>query len=217
MISVIVPIYNESIENIKRFEQELNKQEGEFEVIFVDASKFIYKSKMFKVIPSLKGRGIQQNLGVRESKFEKILFLHVDSSFEDSDAIIKAAKALDHCKLGCFKMKFDDSGIILSIISFFSNLRVKFKNIAFGDQGIFISKSLFDELGGFKEIALMEDLEFSIRARKQGLSFYQLSKFITTSARKFKKEGILKTIIKMQILQYQFKKGISIDEIAKKY
>ena len=232
-ISVITPIYNEPCENLERFCALLAAQKGEFEVIFADASEpNFYESKnfdlalnlskiftpeRFKILPCKKGRGAQLDAGTSVAKFEKLLFLHADSAFCDEGAILAAQRALDRCGAGCFRLKFDEGGVLLNLIAFGSNLRVKFRNIAFGDQGIFIQKGLFNALGGFENLAIMEDYKLSMKLKRSGVKFCQLSQNIVTSARKFRCEGVIKTLIKMQILQYKFRNGANADEIAKSY
>ena len=232
-ISVITPIYNEPHEILERFCDVLATQKGEFEVIFADASEpnFYQKDKFdlamhmsrkfssdkFKILTCKKGRGAQLDVGAMASAFEKLLFLHADSKFQSQDALLKADVALDHCEAGCFKLKFDDNAVALSLIALGSNLRVKLRNIAFGDQGIFIKKSLFNAVGGFDDLAIMEDYKLSMKLKNYGAKFCQLDQNIVTSSRKFRREGVIKTLVKMQILQYKFRNGASADEIAKSY
>lgn len=216
-VSIIVPIYNEAKQMIDRLISNISLQKGEFELIFVDASKIPFKSNKYKVISSQKGRGIQLNLGAKEAKFENLLFLHADSTFKNNNAILDVFKALKTHKIGCFKLEFKPNSIPLSLIAIGSNLRIRFRNIAFGDQGIFIKKELFNKLGGFSNIPIMEDYEFSMRVKNAQEKYYVLNNKIITSSRKFNKEGIIKTLIKMQILQAKFRNGVSANELAKIY
>ena len=208
-------------------------QKGEFEVIFADASEpnfyegknfdlalnlsKIFTPERFHILPCKKGRGAQLDAGASVTKFEKLLFLHADSAFYDERAILVAERALDRCEAGCFRLKFDDGGMLLNLIALGSNLRVKLRNIAFGDQGIFIRKSLFNAVGGFENLAIMEDYKLSMKLKRSGVKFCQLAQNIITSARKFRRDGVMKTLVKMQILQYKFRNGASADEIAKSY
>ncbi|QKF62131.1 TIGR04283 family arsenosugar biosynthesis glycosyltransferase [Campylobacter curvus] len=227
-ISVVIPIYNESPAVLENIVRELKKQRGEFEAIFVDGGVSEDRDLGgFAMLASPKGRGAQQNLGARVAKFEKILFLHADSKFKSESALLAAEAALEKCQIGCFEMKFDEGGVWLNLIATCANLRVKFRNIAFGDQGIFVRKDFFTQLGGFEQIPIMEDFELSLRLKKVGVKFHQISEQITTSARKFKKEGTLRTLMKMQKFQYKFRRALSVygakgaqkaaDEIAKDY
>ena len=61
-----------------------------------------------------------------------------------------AKRALDRCDVGCFRLKFDEGGVLLNLIALGSNLRVKLRNIAFGDQGIFIQKAFLTQLAALK-------------------------------------------------------------------
>lgn len=227
-ISVITPIYNEPRENLERFCDILAAQNGEFEAIFADASEpknfdlalhlgEKFPPDKFKILACEKGRGTQLDAGANAAKFEKLLFLHADSKFQSADAVSQADAALDRCEAGCFKLKFDEGGALLNLIALGSNLRVKLRNIAFGDQGIFIKKSLFNALGGFENLAIMEDYKLSMKLKRSGVKFHRLDQNIITSARKFRREGVIKTLVKMQILQYKFRNGASADEIAKSY
>lgn len=105
----------------------------------------------------------------------------------------------------------------MKICGFNSNLRVRLRNIAFGDQGIFIEREFFNKLGGFANIPIMEDYQISIDIKKSGEKIALASTKIETSDRRFLKEGRLKTMVKMQELQYMYRKGEDIEKIARMY
>ena len=108
------------------------------------------------------------NYGASLSKGDILLFLHADS-FLPSDALEQIHKIIyKGYKVGCFKIKFDSRSILMKICGFMSNLRVRLRNIAFGDQGIFIDRNYFYELGGFAEIPLMEDYQLSMDIKADG-------------------------------------------------
>lgn len=97
-----------------------------------------------------------------------------------------------------------------------STFRVKRRQIAFGDQGIFVKKTLFCKLGGFPDIPLMEDYRFSemlVRETKIAVA----DGFITTSARRFTNGGMLRTMWKMQKIQHFYRKGVAPEELLKLY
>ena len=120
-------------------------------------------------------------------------------------------------RVGCFKIKFDSSSILMKICGMMSNLRVKYRNIAFGDQGIFITKDYFYEIGGFRELPIMEDYQFSIDIKKSGERIVLINSKIITSERRFVKSGRLKTMAKMQKLQYMYRKNQDIEIIKNLY
>lgn len=211
-LSIIVPIFNE--QNINAFLEQFSKFKGVYEVILVSPTKL--ECQNAKVIYTKKGRAIQQNAGAKAAKYENLWFLHFDSKFE-KNANLLIENALKKSQIGCFSLKFDEDKLLLKIIAKMSNFRVKIRNIAFGDQGIFMKKELFLKLGGFREIDLMEDFDLSLRVKKKGIKIIKLDDFLITSARKFTKNGILKTIFLMQKLQLKFLLGANPSKLASKY
>lgn len=220
-ISIIVPVYNEApainklIDNLEQFKDYC-------EIIFVDGGsddgtdRIIEKKYKLFYSPK-KGRSYQMNYGASLSKGNILLFLHADSLLPD-DAPGQILKIIRRgYKVGCFKIKFDSKNILMKICGFMSNLRVRLRNIAFGDQGIFINRSYFYELGGFAEIPLMEDYQLSmdIKADREKIALAKAK--IETSERRFVKNGRLKTMIEMQRLQYMYRKGKDIDVITNLY
>lgn len=220
MISIIIPIYNEE-KNIRKLQDNLLRLKGNFEVIFCDGGSNDKTTDLiddcFTLINCPKGRANQMNYGSKASKGDVLFFLHCDSKIED-DVIIKIQDEINKgSKLGCLKLKFDDDIIWMKICGYMSNLRVKLRKIAFGDQGIFIIKELFEEMNGMPNLPIMEDLEFSLKLKRKKYYFKQIDSPITTSARRFLEKGIFKTMAQMQKLQLQYLCGRDINEINKEY
>ena len=220
-VSIIIPILNE--ENIiERLIKNLNELDGEFEVIFSDGGSsdktvnIIEDISNYKIVNSDKGRAKQLNAGAKESKYNILLFLHADSIIE-KDVLIKIENFIkNNNKAGCLKIKFDSNKILMRICGFLSNLRVRLRHIAFGDQGIFIEKKLFFDIGMFDDMPLMEDYKLSIKLKKIS-PIININSYIISSSRRFEKNGIIKTMIYMQKLQYMFRNGESIEKIANIY
>lgn len=220
MISIIIPIYNEE-KNIRKLQDNLYKLKGNFEVIFCDGGSSDKSIDLiddcFTVVNSPKGRANQMNYGSKSAKGDVLFFLHCDSLIED-DVIIKIQEEINKgCKVGCLRLKFDNEIIWMKICGFMSNLRVKLRKIAFGDQGIFITKELFDNMGGMPDLPIMEDLEFSLMLKRKKYYFKQIDSYIITSSRRFLDKGIFKTMTQMQKLQLQYLCGRDINEINKEY
>ena len=220
MISIIIPIYNEE-KNIRKIQDNLLKLQGDYEVIFCDggsSDKTIdLIDNCFTVISCLKGRASQMNHGSKYAKGDILFFLHCDSKIEE-DVIIKIQDEINKgCRLGCLKLKFDNEIIWMKICGYMSNLRVKIRKIAFGDQGIFMTKELFEKIGGMPNLPIMEDLELSLRLRKNKYYFKQINSEIITSSRRFLDKGIFKTILHMQKLQIKYLCGKDINEINREY
>lgn len=220
MISIIIPVYNEE-KNIRKLQDNLSKLKGNFEVIFCDggsSDKTIdLIDRNYTMINCPKGRANQMNYGSKKAKGNVFFFLHCDSLIEE-DVIIKIQEEINKgCNLGCLKLKFDNEIIWMKICGYMSNLRVKLRKIAFGDQGIFITKELFEEIGGIPNLPIMEDFEFSLRLKRKKYYFKQIDSCIITSSRRFMDKGIFNTMAQMQKLQLQYLCGRNINEINKEY
>ena len=235
-VSIIVPIYKE-FENVKSLLDNLLSVKNIYEVIFVDSSndkkteKYIEKISSYinvKYLSSEKGRAIQMNKGYQMSTGEIALFLHCDSIVE-IDLISKISRAVeDGVCFGCLSIYFDSDSLLMKICGHQSRKRALKRKIAFGDQGMFFTRRLFNRLCGFKEVPIMEDYDISIRANKVTELVQIDSKIITSSRKYFSGRGILNkgifswigvllTMYEMQVFQKQFRDGVSPYEIVKKY
>ncbi len=220
-ISIIVPVYNE-VFTINKLIDNLEQFKDCCEIIFVDGgssdgtNRTIEEKHRLFYSPK-KGRSYQMNYGASLSKGDILLFLHADS-FLPSDALSQIHRIIHQgYKVGCFKIRFNSRSIIMKICGFMSNLRVRLRNIAFGDQGIFINRSYFYELGGFAEIPLMEDYQLSMDIKADGGKIALTKTTIETSERLFVKKGRLRTMVRMQRLQYMYRKGEDVEVIASLY
>ena len=225
-ISIIIALYNEE-QNVEKLENNLRRIKADYgvdyEVIFSDGKSTddTFSKISFPKISETSGRAKQMNVGVQYATGDVFLFIHADCEFEE-DLIKKIQSLSDDIEFGCLKLRFKKTGnlykdIWLRIIAFNSSLRVKMRGIAFGDQGIFISRELFDKVNGFKEIPIMEDYDLSIRLKEINVKPYLLDSVIETSPRRFLEYGIIKTMIKMQKLQYDFRHRRNIEEIDREY
>lgn len=215
MVTVIVPVYNEE-ERIPLIERELAQLRGDYEVIFSDgfSTDATFEAVKYRKIREARFRSNQMNAGARYARGEYLWFVHADSALHrDSVTAIETSQA----ETGCFTLYFDAAKPIMRCIAACASWRVRIRNIAFGDQGIFIRRELFERLGGYRSIPLMEDYQFSIDLKKQGYRFRLLPLPIITSARRFEKIGALYTLLKMQQLQYRFRHGADCAELNREY
>ncbi|HLR20717.1 MAG TPA: TIGR04283 family arsenosugar biosynthesis glycosyltransferase [Tissierellaceae bacterium] len=220
-VSMIIPIYNEATV-INKLLINLDQFKDYCEIIFVDGGSSdgtdrIIKKKYDLVYSPKKGRANQMNYGAKLSKGNILLFIHGDSILP-RDALTEVHRIIDKgYKVGAFKLKFDSNNVLMKICGFMSNLRILLRNIAFGDQGIFIRKDYFEKIGGFLDIPIMEDYQLSMDIKTDGEKIALTKTKITTSERRFLDNGRLRTMARMQKLQYMYRKGEDIEKIANLY
>ena len=220
-ISIIIPVYNE-VSIINELMDNLEQFKYCCEIIFVDGGSSdgtveIIEGRYRLAQSPKKGRSYQMNHGTSLSEGEILLFLHADSFLPDN-ALVQIYRIIHQgYKAGCFRVKFDSRSILMKICGFMSNLRVRLRNIAFGDQGIFIIRDYFYKLGGFSEIPLMEDYQLSMDIKADGEKIALARAKIITSERRFIEKGRLRTMVRMQRLQYMYRKGENIGSIANLY
>ena len=220
MISIIIPVLNEEKTIGKNLER-LIKLRGQKEIIVVDGGSIDntieIADKYARVIKSAKGRGRQMNAGAKASKGNILWFVHSDSIL-DADGIAEIEKTIKNGYIGgCFKLYFYDLDTkFMRFVSNSSNKRAKYLKLIFGDQGIFMKRDIFENLGGYKDVELMEDWEFSKRIHRLG-KMKVLDKRIGTSGRRFEKGGQVKTLLKMHKIKLLYILGMPTDKLARIY
>ena len=203
MLSIIIPVADEA-HNLRRLLPDLNKKFPEAEVIVVDGGsvdgspRVVEQFPFARLIESARGRARQMNAGAREAKGEILLFLHADTFLpERASEAIRSALADSQTLGGRFEFRLDNPGPIFQVIASIVNfLRSRPTWMATGDQALFVRRKIFDEIGGYPEIALMEDVEFTKALTRRGSLAY-LSLPATTSARKWERDGVVWTVLLM--------------------
>ena len=219
-ISVVVPVLNEEATVLSTLEM-LESMKGDKEIVFVDGGSTDQTKALIgdraRIVHSPRGRARQMNKGAESTTGEVILFLHCDSRVGPS-VLESISKAVLDPKAagGGLTLEIDDPSLIFKIIAFGSNLRPRMSGIFFGDQGIFVKRSAFQEIGGFADIELMEDWDLCQRLKKCG-KLVQIPEKITTSSRRWKKKGIWKTIWLMHKIKFLYLKGVTPLELNKIY
>lgn len=221
-VSVIIPTWNEA-ENLKELIPLLTNKGGEFisEIIVVDGGstdETVKLSKMLGVkvlVSKIKSRAEQLNLGARYATGNLLFFVHADTrptkSFADDLQIAK----LKGYKAGCFRYKFDSDRFLLKINSWFTRFNGLFSGG--GDQTLFISRELFNTLGGYDpKICLMEDFEL-VRRIKQRSKFYIIPKTITVSARKYRDNSWLRVQLANLFVFSLFYMGVAPEKLKRYY
>ena len=218
-ISMILPVYNES-KTVDRMLSQLDTLPGDWEILFADggsADDTVEKiGSRYRVLHSPKGRANQMNHGAANAGTEVLWFVHCDSVLpEDAHSQIQAAVE-NGADWGCFHIGFDYNGPFMGCNTYLSNRRAR-NGIAFGDQGIWVKKTVFEEMGGFPDLPIMEDYEFSLRMKSRGLPITQLGGTIITSGRRYNTQFPLLTMWQMFYLRRLYRRGTDIHEIARRY
>lgn len=170
-----------------------------------------------RITNSPPGRAKQMNEGARICCSEILLFLHADTFLPTcAKRVIQETFADPAVVGGRFDVRFDSLSIWGSVISTFMNFRSRLTNVATGDQAIFVRRRVFDQLGGFSDIPLMEDIEFSIRLKRAG-TVRALRDTVTTSFRRWERQGPLRTILLMWTLRFLYWLGISPHRLTHLY
>ena len=163
------------------------------------------------------GRGRQMNEGAKASRGEILLFLHADTQLPgDARTMIDKTLADKQVVGGWFDIQFDHPSKWGAIISRMMNWRARLSGIATGDQALFVRRPIFDQMGGFADMPLMEDIDFSRRLKQKGAST-ALTATVTTSFRRWERHGPLRTILLMWTLRFLYWIGISPSYLVKWY
>ena len=218
-ISLIIPIYNES-KTIASTLDQLDQLPGDWEILFADGGSsddtLEQIGSRYRVLRCPKGRANQMNAAAEEASSDVLWFVHCDSLLP-ADAHAQIEKAIQSgAQWGCFHIGFDYHGPFMGCNTFFSNRRAR-KGIAFGDQGIWVRKDLFARIGGFPDLPIMEDYEFSRRMKAAKVPITQLPGRIITSGRRYRGSFPLITMWKMFYLRCLYRSGMDINEIARRY
>jgi rSAM/selenodomain-associated transferase 2 len=221
-LSIIVPILNEASGLPSMLGSLLEFQRRQCEIILVDGgskddSVAIARSAGFKVIHAPRGRAAQMNAGAAQARGDFFLFLHADTELpQGADRAV--IEALDHDSRvwGRFDVRIVGSSPMLKVIATMMNRRSSWTGIATGDQAIFMRRSAFRALNGFPAQDLMEDIEFSKRAKYLSLPIC-LRDQVLTSGRRWEVRGVWKTIFLMWRLRLAYWAGAKPEKLAKIY
>jgi rSAM/selenodomain-associated transferase 2 len=221
-LSIVVPTLNEEA-RIGACLQALGtlRRRGA-EVIVVDggstdATVAVAAPLADRVLQAPRGRARQMNAGAAQARAETLLFLHADTRLPD-DALhaIETALVDPRTHWGRFDVQIEGKPTLLRAVAWLMNLRSRGSGIATGDQAIFVRRSAFSRVGGFPDQPLMEDVELSLRLRKWSAPAC-LREQVTTSGRRWERDGAWRTIALMWRLRWLYWTGTPPERLAERY
>lgn len=218
-VSIVIPTLNEASRIAEVVER--TRQLGPSEIIVVDGQSTDetcrYSGAADKVLVSSPGRAVQQNVGAAEASGDVLLFLHADCRLAP-DCLHSIGDCLgdDRFVGGCFQQHIDAPGLMYRVVERGNSLRVRVLKWAYGDQGIFVRRSVFEDLGGFPSVNLMEDLLFMKRLKKCG-RIGLLPHTIHTSSRRWEQRGVVRQTLRNWWLIGLVHLGVSPDRLARFY
>ncbi len=220
MVSIIIPVLNEE-KNIQKIQDNLSQLEGDYEVIFSDGGSTDRTVELirspFRVITGNKGRGVQMNRGAREAKGDILFFIHCDVALE-KDVLQKLPLAVKEGNaVGYLRIVFVSKHWLMKVCGFMSDMRSRFRKIVFADQSFIIHRDLLEKCGRIPELRFMEDYELSIRLKEQKIPVVKVPSRIYASSRRFEKNGMLRTMWQMQVMQARYRKSRNVGTMEEEY
>lgn len=181
-----------------------------------DATRAIAARAADRVLGAPRGRARQMNAGAAHASGDVLVFLHADTvPPADADRLIDAGLRRG-ARWGRFDVELDDAGWLLRLVGLLMNLRSRITGIATGDQAIFVERGLFEAIGGFADIPLMEDVSLSRRLRAHSRPVCLRAR-VRTSSRRWQGQGVVRTILLMWRLRLEFALGRDPEHLHRRY
>jgi rSAM/selenodomain-associated transferase 2 len=221
-LSIVVPVLEEAAGIAAHLAALAPLRTNGAEVIVVDGGSTdgtcdIAQPLADRVIVSPRGRAAQMNAGATLAAGDVLLFLHADTRLPpDADRLVAAALMRTARSWGRFDVAIAGRHPLLPVVARLMNMRSRATGIATGDQAVFVTRQAFQEVGGYADVPLMEDVLLS-RALKRISPPVCLSERVTTSGRRWESRGVLRTVVTMWRLRLAFFLGASPRALALAY
>ena len=218
-VSIVIPTWNEA-EGIADTIRALRMQ-GACEIVVVDGGSSDATVALARdadhVLTSEPGRAFQMNAGADAARGDLLLFLHADCRL-DPGALPAIERTLARPRIlaGCFSMRIAADGWGFRSIDACASARVRFSGVVYGDQGLFLRRRDFEQLGGFPRVRFMEDVFFSQRLAQRG-NVVVLPQRIHVSPRRWQKVGLMKQTLRNWTLTALALMGVSADRLVAYY
>ncbi len=208
-ISIIIPVLNEAALIVQTLSTLQALRAAGHELIVVDGGSSddtiaLSEPLADQIVRCSRGRGRQMNGGAKIARGDILLFLHTDTLLpKGGDQLIIREMEKRRKNWGRFDVRLSGRHFLFRIMELLMNLRSRITCIATGDQAIFVQRKIFETVGGFPEIDLMEDITMSKFLKKYGppLCLWQR---VVTSSRRWQRNGIFQTILLMWFLRLAY-------------
>ena len=220
-LSIIIPTLNEA-QFIHRILNSLHEAGFDGEIILADGGSTDETISIARQCCSVRvlhcskaNRGAQMNAGAQLAQSSYLFFLHADSIFpvEGLDVLSRYIEQRN-LVAGSFYLKFDNPSLGYKILSLLSRLNLGISS--YGDQGLVIQRDIYAQLEGFRQMPLLEDVDI-IRRIKKDYSFQKLPIGLTTSARRFERQGLLRQLLINAGIMLAYYVGVSPEKLARFY
>lgn len=182
-----------------------------------DATAAIARPLANRVTIAPRGRASQMNAGAALASGDVLLFLHADTILPDqADSLIAVMLADPRYRWGRFDVRIDGRHPLLPLVAAMMNLRSQITGVCTGDQAIFVRRQTFVEIDGYPDIPLMEDIALSKKLNRRSAPAC-ISTRVTTSGRRWEKNGVLRTILLMWRLRFDYWRGVDPHVLAIRY
>ena len=221
-LSIIMPVLNEGDGIATALDALADLRTLGTELIVVDAGSddaTVEQAQLRadQVILAPRGRALQMNAGAEKASGDVLLFLHADTRLPaEADRVVLNGLDRSRRAWGRFEVKIDGRSPLLPVVAWLMGLRSRLTGIATGDQAIFVRREAFQAVGGFPPIALMEDIAMCKRLKRLGRPLC-LRACVTTSGRRWEKNGVLSTILLMWRLRFAYFLGADPKQLARQY
>jgi rSAM/selenodomain-associated transferase 2 len=221
-LSIIVPVLNEADIIADTLAALAPLRQRGAEVIVADggsrdATVDLARPAADRIIVAPRGRAAQMNAGAALARGDVLLFLHADTRLPgNADTLVLEGFKQSGRSWGRFDINIAGHSPLLAIVASAINFRSRLTGIATGDQAMFVSRDVFAEVGGFPDIALMEDVALSHTLKRVSRPLCLTAK-VTTSGRRWEQHGVLRTIVLMWRLRLAYFLGAEPATLARRY
>lgn len=221
ILSIIVPVLNEGATLAARLDALAPLRARGAELVVVDGgstddSWMLARPRADRLLLAARGRAAQMNAGAAAACGDVLLFLHADTALplQADRSVLQAVQR--GAAWGRFDVQIDGRHPMLRVVGAMMNARSRYSGIATGDQAIFVRRAVFEGLGGFPEMELMEDVTLSQRLRAVS-SPACLREQVSTSGRRWDRHGVFRTAVLMGRLRFAYWRGADPAELARRY